>query len=253
MGQEKFCLKWNDFQSTVSRSFGLLRKEEDFFDVTLVSDDDSQLHAHKLVLSACSSFFKTILKKHTHSHPLIYLNGINCSNLGFILDYIYHGEVQIYQEELDNFLNVAQKLKIQGLISDNKVHDAGAKAKEEEEDSKSFTDVEEDSLIPTFAKPPRHKPNVPSSFKKEVARIDLSGTSNLEEVDQKIEELTDRINGVWTCKACGKTSQRKRDLGWHIETHLEGLSFSCSDCDKTFRSRSVLDHHKRRTCKKSFF
>ena len=110
MDQEKFCLKWNDFHSTVSGSFGQLRKEEDFFDVTLVSDDETQLPAHKLVLSACSSFFKTILKKNTHSHPLIYLSGVNSVNLSFILDYIYQGEVTIYQEELDNFLDVAQKL-----------------------------------------------------------------------------------------------------------------------------------------------
>ena len=249
MSQEKFCLKWNDFHSTVSGSFGQLRKEEDFYDVTLVSDDESQLAAHKLVLSACSSFFKTILKKNTHSHPLIYLSGVNSANLCFILDYIYEGEVQIYQEELDNFLDAAQKLKIKGLISDTKVQEEGLK---QEKNIDLIADVEEESVIPSVAKPARHKPNVSSSFKKDVARIDLSGTSNLEEVDQKIEELTDRINGVWTCKACGKISQRKRDLGWHIETHLEGLSFSCNECDKTFRSRSVLDHHKRRTCKKSF-
>ena len=216
----------------------------------MVSDDESQLPAHRLVLSACSSFFKTILKKNTHSHPLIYLSGVNSVNLSFILDYIYQGEVQIYQEELDNFLDVAQKLKIEGLISDNKIYGEGLKV---EENIDSFTKVVEDSVIPSVVKPSRHKPNVPSSFQKDVARIDLSGTSNLEEVDQKIEELTDRINGVWTCKACGKTSQRKRDLGWHIETHLEGLSFSCNDCDKTFRSRNVLLSHKHKSCKKSFF
>ena len=67
---DKFCLKWNDFQTTVSQSFGLLRQEKDFFDVTLVSDDQVQIPAHKLVLSACSSFFKTILKQNSHSHPL---------------------------------------------------------------------------------------------------------------------------------------------------------------------------------------
>ena len=98
MGQEKFSLKWHDFQSTVSGSFKTFRKEEDFFDVTLVSDDETQISAHKLVLSACSSFFKNILKKNTHSHPLVYLSGVDTTNLGFILNYIYKGEVNIYQE-----------------------------------------------------------------------------------------------------------------------------------------------------------
>ena len=59
---EKFCLKWNDFQANVTKSFSKLRNEDDFFDVTLVSNDQQQLSAHKLVLSTCSDYFKTILK-----------------------------------------------------------------------------------------------------------------------------------------------------------------------------------------------
>ena len=114
---EKFSLKWNDFQSTVSSSFKTLRQEEDFFDVTLVSDDEVQMSAHKLILSACSSFFKSILKKNPHSNPLIYLHGVDSTNLGYILDYIYHGEVQLFQDHLDPFMDKAQTLRISGLIS----------------------------------------------------------------------------------------------------------------------------------------
>ena len=97
---EKFCLKWNDFQSTVSQSFSSLRKEKDFFDVTLVSDDEVQISAHKVVLSACSSFFKSILKTNNHPQPLIYLSGVSSMNLGFVLDYMYQGELNIYQDHL---------------------------------------------------------------------------------------------------------------------------------------------------------
>ena len=180
---------------------------------------------------------------------MIYLSGVNSANLSFILDYIYQGEVQIYQEDLDNFLDVAQKLKIEGLISDNKVPDGELKS----EVTDSLNNVEEESYVPMKVNPSRRRDTQNSIYKKEVARIDFAGTSNLEEVDQKIEELTDRVNGVWTCKACGKTSQRKRDLGWHIETHLDGLSFPCNDCEKTFRSRSALDNHRRKFCKRSLF
>ena len=74
---DKFSLKWNDFQTTVSSSFKTFRQEEDFCDVTLVSDDEVQMSAHKLILSACSSFFKSILKKNPHSSPLLYLSGVD--------------------------------------------------------------------------------------------------------------------------------------------------------------------------------
>ena len=111
---EKFSLKWNDFQTNVSKSFGLLRDEEYLHDVTLVSDDLNRVSAHKLVLSACSEYFKNIFKNNQHAHPLLCLDGISSEDLNSIMDYIYNGEVQIYQDNLDRFLNVAQRLKLEG-------------------------------------------------------------------------------------------------------------------------------------------
>ena len=66
---EKFSLKWNDFQSNVSNSFSLLRNEDYLHDITSVTDDHEQIAAHKLVLSACSEYFKNIFRKNKHSHP----------------------------------------------------------------------------------------------------------------------------------------------------------------------------------------
>ena len=54
---EKFSLEWNDFQSNLTRSFSQLGQEEDFYDVTLVSDDKVHISSHKLVLSVSSEFF----------------------------------------------------------------------------------------------------------------------------------------------------------------------------------------------------
>ena len=72
---EKFCLKWNDFQSNVTRSFCRLRNEDDFYDVTLVSDDKVQVSAHRVVLSTCSEYFKTILKQKQTSTSTIVSGG----------------------------------------------------------------------------------------------------------------------------------------------------------------------------------
>ena len=69
----KFCLKWNDFDSNASKAFRLLMDEDFLQDVTLVGDDQSQIAAHKLVLSACSEYFNSIFKKNNHSHPLLCL------------------------------------------------------------------------------------------------------------------------------------------------------------------------------------
>ena len=116
---EKFCLRWNDFQSTVSQSFAVLRKEQDLLDVTLVSDDEVQIPAHKLVLSASSDFFKNILRRNSHSHPLLYLSGVNSKTLGQVLDFIYQGQIKLYHEEINQFMEITQELKIKGLLTQN--------------------------------------------------------------------------------------------------------------------------------------
>ena len=128
---EKFCLKWNDFQSNVSNSFSLLRNEDYLHDVTIVSDDNEQIAAHKLVLSACSEYFKSIFRRNKHPNPLLCLEGVSSKDVRNVMDYIYNGEVQIFQEDLDRFLNVAQRLKLEGLLSKpNAVQEASDKEAE---------------------------------------------------------------------------------------------------------------------------
>ena len=138
---EKFSLKWNDFSSNVQKSFQNLRKEEDFFDVTLVGDDCKHVTAHKLVLSSSSEYFKMIFsndKKLFHSHTMICLEGLNQSDLNNVLDYIYHGELQIYQHDLDRFLGIAERLKLEGLI--------GGDQHKDEDDSKA-ENIQEENII----------------------------------------------------------------------------------------------------------
>merc|ERR1712096_171688 len=77
---EKFCLRWNDFEKNISSSFRELRDDKDFFDVTLACDEN-QLQAHKVILSACSPFFRSVLKKNPHQHPLLYLKGVKYEDI----------------------------------------------------------------------------------------------------------------------------------------------------------------------------
>ena len=75
MATDKYCLRWNDFETNVSHAFNELRQEKELLDVTLACEED-QVMAHKVILSACSSFFRNILKRNPHQHPLLYLKGV---------------------------------------------------------------------------------------------------------------------------------------------------------------------------------
>ena len=138
MESEKFCLRWNDFEKNISEAFRELREEKDFFDVTLACDDN-QIQAHKVILSACSPFFRNVLRKNPHQHPLIYLKGVKHKELLSVLNFMYVGEVNIAQDELNSFLTVAEDLKVKGLTQGNDGDHEEPKSKRQEAESGSIS------------------------------------------------------------------------------------------------------------------
>ena len=112
---EKLCLQWNNFSENASSAFGVLRADKEFTDVTLACEDGQQVEAHKVVLIASSPLFTNILKRNKHPHPLIYMRGLKSENVMAMVDFFYHGEANIDQENLDTFLALAEELQLKGL------------------------------------------------------------------------------------------------------------------------------------------
>ena len=112
---EKLCLQWNDFKENVNSAFGKLRNDKEFTDVTLVCEDGQQMEAHKVIIASSSPFFEKILRKSKHPHPLIYLKGFQSKDFASILDFLYFGEANVYQEDLDPFLAIAEEIELKGL------------------------------------------------------------------------------------------------------------------------------------------
>ena len=108
---EKLCLQWNDFKDNMLNAFGSLRKDNNFADVTLVCEDGQQVEAHKVILATSSPFFKQLLERNKHPHPLIYMRGTRSSNLLAILDFLYRGKANVFQDDLDSFLAIAEEIE----------------------------------------------------------------------------------------------------------------------------------------------
>ena len=83
--------------------------------MTLACEDGQQIEAHKVILAASSPFFEKIFMMNKHPHPLIYFRGFNSQDLAAILDFLYFGEANVFQENLDSFLAIAEELKLEGL------------------------------------------------------------------------------------------------------------------------------------------
>ena len=242
---EKFCLKWNDFQTNVSNTFRKLRTSDNFYDVTLVSDDQQQVSAHKVVLSSSSGYFKNILTSNKHSHPMLCLNGVNKGDLENILDFIYNGEIQIFQDHLDQFLEIAQRFQLEGLIKGEPKNDPEL---EQFEDDNAFTENNTMDIVPETKA--RNTVKTQSDIKKLIV-VESSNFANIEELDQKLNEMIERVEGEGQqrrCLHCGKISRDINVAREHAETHIEGLSFPCQYCEKTFRSRNALRLHIIRSC-----
>ena len=246
---EKFCLKWNDFQENLKASFDQLREGNDFSDVTLVCDD-GEVEAHKLVLSLCSPFFKRLLLKvkHPHyKHPLLFMRGLKAGQLTNVVDFIYHGEVNICQEDLDAFLLLAQEFELKGLTEGPA--DAGMDYKEQV----YSTDHEFESIQ---SAEPRQKygNNIEQSletFGKEyenghsLVPHDLNTNQN-REILQRRDTLFEKQESLWICKVCGFGSIQRGHLAEHVEKHMEGLEFPCKLCGKVLRSSMSFRVHKTR-------
>merc|ERR1712043_67289 len=139
---EKHTLNWHTFSEHLQVMFRDLYQEGRHTDVTLVSDDQTQFKAHKIVLSACSPVFKKIIDSDPSQHPLIYLRGVQSYEVESILQFMYLGEGKFYHERMGEFIKVAQDLEVKE-ISDGVEMGSG----EEETMEKDVTEDEFDETL----------------------------------------------------------------------------------------------------------
>ena len=114
---EDYIFKWEEFQETLRLNFGKLRSDSDYCDVTLACEDGQQVEAHKVVLSTSSHFFKSLLKRNKHSHPLIYMRGVKSLEMSALVNFLYFGQTSVPRENLEAFLSIADDLQVTGLSS----------------------------------------------------------------------------------------------------------------------------------------
>ncbi|XP_067212127.1 longitudinals lacking protein, isoforms H/M/V isoform X1 [Linepithema humile] len=114
MSMQQFCLRWNNHQPNFISVFSNLLNNETLVDVTLAAEG-RQIQAHKVVLSACSTYFQSLFTVNPCQHPIVILKDIKFSDLKIMVDFMYYGEVNISQDQLPSIIKTAESLKIKGL------------------------------------------------------------------------------------------------------------------------------------------
>ena len=237
---EKLCFQLNDFQDHTTSAFANLRDEKDFVDVTLVCEDGQQVEAHKVILASSSQIFQQLLVTNKHQHPLIYMRKVKHEHILSVLDFIYH--VNVFQDDLDSFLAIAEELQLKGLTAEAKLEldEKALPTKFRNKSLKRDPDASED----------------PSSEIHDIPAVtDATLALDLGQLDEKVKSMMDKsenkiANGpyqttAYQCKVCGKEGLG-RNIKDHIEAnHLEGIFIPCNFCSRTFRSRNGWRQHKR--------
>jgi hypothetical protein len=183
----------------------------DFTDVTLATADDRQIKTHKIIISSCSPFFRNILVKNQHKHPLIYLKDIHYKELEMVLKFIYLGQCYVDKGDLQNFLATGKDLEVNGLMKDIQ------NSPDPNYDSKTLEDNE------TMA----------STTKSEVPTV--------------LEQDEMQSNAKVKCDEGGQGDAQQTHLSQHMQSNHKGLRYFCDQCDSQFRHQKSLIQHKKYT------
>ena len=255
---DKLCLKWDGFQESASLAFANLRVNLEFADLTLACEDGPGVEAHKVILASSSPVLENLLRRTNHPHPLVYLRGVKCADLSALLDFIYQGEANVRQENLEVFLALAQELELTGLA--NGAEEVKLESFKNGTCGQNLASFESDIKLPLTSKSdgttpsPNVTENIDDVFAKASEKKPLDNSDNnvkadLEKLDEQIKSMMCKSKNIlqgktWECKVCGKEGI-KDAIRKHIEAHhIAGVVHFCEICGKASRSRNALTVHK---------
>ena len=258
---ELLAVRDKDFFAHNVEFYKEILDRDDMADVTVACDDNHTVSAHRVILSASSLFFRSVIKKSKHPHPYIYLKGVTSSHLDSLMKYIYSGETEVRSEDFAEFMSTASQLKIISLTSTNSTNNESKSTLKKQRKRK-------DNLVEPKSEPLNDEKKsyenndwideagVPDDEGKGEDVVNEDGTPNeneesklgkiTEETEKIIEALGSQGKIIFSCKVCKKTFPRRTKARIHAETHLSQFIHKCPECDLESRTRSALYVHMRR-------
>jgi len=266
MADEILNIQWLGFKTNLQPSLQELRDKEDFFDVTLACKD-GRSQAHRVVLGSCSPFFLDLLRSSSHPHPLIYLRGVKHKELELLLNFMYKGETEVVQGELDSLLATAEDLEVKGLTNklNNLMKDIDIvteTSRDPQVQMRSETEVDLNREL-SILKEMNITDPVMNGVKKEPTEegycmikseeseldtfknTDLTNNNKLmDEYNQTVQTLIEKLPmRGHRCTQCSYSNVRRDCVLKHAQKHVFTTGLPCRFCDKKFNSENYLKRH----------
>ena len=270
MNNKKLLFKWGDFEDNIKTWFGTIRNTNNFTDVTLAFEGGRTIEAHKIVLVGASHVFTNILQDITYPNPLIYMRGISYDIFNDLIDFIYNGEVNIDEENLNNFLKVGEEFSFRGISNNIDIeqskpkntfsqdfkqvglpnqHEAKSVLQELHIETSGFRvlpDTTDNLDIREINWDDRSdsesKISDPNSFSKSNEALQPQHQNyNINELQIKSEHLNDNkfeINNIYYNESESELKLRKRSCMQKSQGSV------CRGCGKSLESNSALAKHK---------
>jgi hypothetical protein len=259
MSSSQCSVAQKDFEILKEASLKETFNDKSFTDVTLVCNDDKHVAAHRIILSAQSLFFNKIFKVNDKRDILIYLPNISSEELKHILAFIYLGQTDISETDLEKFMIFGKLFEIKGLLELPPIGDSTNTRKIKEEGFEDESLLISKSLLKRQpnGKFPCDQCEYQSVFRRGVRRhqeaVHLGIKHACDACPKEYADLNDlRMHkknaheGVsYQCDQCNKAYSVHKNLLKHERDH-QGINTSCNICEKSFITSNALSHHVRK-------
>lgn len=232
-------------------------------DVTIYCDD-GQVNAHKLVLAASSTYFRNLFSRMTNAfhYPIIVLREMPVNDLKTIIQFIYHGEVNVPQNRVDSLMRCANYLQIDGMASSaNSLNAILASSSTMSHQAIltahpgpiSATNTINITTTQSLSKihpqyPPMTATNCKQSSRGHSSRSHSNNNNNNNHSTSS--NTTDHSSNTskpkHTCPVCLKTFTHGFTLKRHMKLHSQSrLTIYCDVCSKSYSCKDSFLRHKK--------
>ena len=195
-----------------------------------------------MILIASSPFFLSLLKRNKHTHSLVYMRGVKFEDLEAMVDFFYLGEANVFQENLESFLALAEELQLKELQG-NQTND-GTKDEPKKTELATIAKIPKNALQKAESGPSLENTVAPTVQETNLEKLDLEVKSMIDRSMVAFSEKDKRRARI--CKVCGKVGTQTMLIN-HIESnHINGPSILCTLCGHGFKTRNALSVHKSR-------